>query len=115
MCIAWVESWHAWDGLISSRCGVGTGLDAHGAVDTSARGVVVPVSVESMGGQMSGAGTSTAVLTEALDKSAGGSEGAVADGGGDLAKRNGCILVDSDAAAGVLVWLAPPWRPGPPT
>ena len=83
------------------------------AVDTSARGVVVPASVES--GQMSWAGTSTAVLTHALDKSAGGSEGAVADDGGDLAKRSGCILVDSDAAAGVLVWLAPPLRPRPPT
>ena len=95
---------------------MGTGLDAHGAVDTSARGVVVPVSVESLGGQMEGAGTSTVVLTEALDKSAGGSEGAaVPDDGGDLAKRNGCILVDSAAAAGVLVWLAPPLRPRPPT
>ena len=85
---------------------MGTGLDE--AVDTSARGVVVPASVES--GQTSWAGTSTAV-----DKSAGGSEGAVADDGGDLAKRSGCILVDSDAAAGVLVWLAPPLRPRPPT
>ena len=95
---------------------MGTGLDADEAVDTSARGVVLPVSVESLGGQMEGAGTSTDVLTEALVKSAGGSEGAaVPDDGGDLAKCNGCILVDSAAAGVGLVWLAPPLRPRLPT
>ena len=96
---------------------MGTGLDADVAVDTSARGVVLPVSVESLGGQMEVAGTSTVVLTEAaLDKSDDGSEGAaVLDDGGDLAKRKGCILVESAAAGVGLVWLVPPLRPRPPT
>ena len=77
---------------------------------------MVPVSVESLGGQMEGAGTSTVVLAKALDKSAGGSQGAaVPDDGGDLAKRNGCILVDSAAAGVGLVWLAPTLRLRPPT
>ena len=64
-----------------------------------------------VGSEAEGAGTSiVGVLFETVDKSAGGSGGAVVSGDGvDLTNRNGCIFTGSAGGVGLL-----PLRPRPP-